>query len=263
MLPGYDGLSATTAAPEYLFYLVGNLYLTYAAVVAAVLAFDAAEEPDVTHPGAFRACGVGLAAVVISGPGMRVLSVGASSAVGTSIPVRVDTIGKIISGLGLLLAAIAICTIGLHTLVLKHRHRTRLRSNYGELYCVMSCLYKYVGPIGLYQRVGRLRLIFEPGPAYVARVGYCRDALWLTSKYVDQTEAALYVGQNGRIPIDAQAFLVWEAAERMVNGEAALGPPFIIAASDDAGEGDSQQLVLLSRALQRIIPGERFAEVSA
>lgn len=263
-LPGYDGLTAAAPMSGYWFYLIGDLYLGYAATVAAVLAFDAAKEPDVTQPGAFRACGVGLAAVVIGAPVVRIPSLVVSLAVGSDIPVKVDTVGKMVVIGGLGLAVLAMCAIGVRTLAFKHQYRTELRSTYPDMHCLAAFLYEYLGPIGLYRRAGRWRLTFALVTTYVERVGYCRDGLWLISKYVDQEEAALYTDQNGVIPIEAQALLVWEAAERMINGERALGPPFTIAApDDDEAEDDNRQLVLLSEALERIIAVERVAEMSA
>jgi hypothetical protein len=74
----------------------------------------------------------------------------------------------------------------------------------------------------------------------------------------------MYVEENGRIPMEVQDRLAWEAADRMMRGEEALGAPFVIAAPDnDTGEAEDRQLVLLSKALERAIETRCVVEMSA
>lgn len=249
----YRAITAATPTTELWFYVVGELYLGSAAVVAALLARQAAGERETTHPWALRTCAVGMVLALFGGPVARLASLTALGLGGVSTPAAVSTGAHLVLFGGVLIVVLGLCWIGISTLTVKHRRRKMLRRNGAILECLAGLLSARFGEARLHPDPGRLGLLLYTPYFYGRRVTECCDGLWQLSRYVDERDAIDQPETGAALSIDVQARLVRQALARFDRGDDPIGAPVPIAGPMDGRDsaGD-RELIALSAALQRI-----------
>lgn len=249
----YRAITAATPTSVLWFYAIGELYLGSAAIVAALLARQAATERATRHPWALRTCAVGMLLALLGGPVARLASLAALGLGGAATPVTVSTGAHLVLFVGMLVVILGLCWIGISTLAVKHRRRGILRRNFAALQYLADLLSTRFGEARLHPAPGMLRLWLYTPYFYGRRVIECRDELWQLSPYVDERDALSQPEDDEPYSIEMQAWLVWHALARFDRGDNLVGVPLTIAGPENERDcaGD-HELIALSKALQRI-----------
>lgn len=230
------------------FYFVGNLYLLYACLRGAWLAWTANSRVPRAVSVSLRlaACGLVINAALVHA--VRLVSSG-SRIVGDRswVPEALDIRSQAALTVGIVVFSLGIAYPGLRTTAIKARLWGQERHRYRALYGLWTALVKAFpaialdGPIGPHRDrlvLRRLRL------RYYRRLIECRDGLMHLSPYLVEPSDV-----DGPYTMDSQASMVNEALRRRYRGDRPTGGVVAIAAPTSADpEDDARQLVRLARA---------------
>ncbi|GLY68762.1 hypothetical protein Atai01_53810 [Amycolatopsis taiwanensis] len=232
------------------FYLVGNAYMVYATLRGGQLAWVAGGQTESRARLSLRVAAAGLLTCCL----------------GTHLPRTITTSGWLLLGRTLLpgtpvwttpLLAIGIGIFfmgvgypGARTAIIKARLWLETRHRYRQLRPLWQALCERFPSIALFPCEKPIREAFHLRHMrlrYYRRVIECRDGLVCLSPYV--TEPI-----NSTIPTERQASLFYDALQRSANG-VPVSSVSTIAAPQTAGmEADTQELLSLSRAIDRHRP---------
>lgn len=230
------------------FYFTGNLYLLYACLRGAWLAWTANSRVPRAVSVSLRiaACGLVINAMFVHA--VRLVS-SASRIVGgrSVVPEAIDVRSQAALTVGIVVFSLGIAYPGLRTTAIKARLWVQDRRRYRALYGLWAALCKALPAIALDGLIGphRDRLVLRRlRLRYYRRLIECRDGLMHLSPYLIEPSDV-----EGPYTMGLQASMVNEALRRRYRGDRPTGGVVAIAAPNSADpEEDARQLVRLARA---------------
>lgn len=230
------------------FYLIGNLYMSYATARGAHLAWSSASQTQSRARLSLRVAAAGLAVNCIGTHTPRVVSTSGRLLFDKDLLPGTATWTTPILAIGIVAFFLGIGYPGVRTGIVKIRIWIEVRHQYRQLRPLWAALCGQFNRIAMFPLVSPLREAIQVRQMrlrYYRRVIECRDGLVCLSPFVaepvDSTETP-----------EQQAELVRDALTRAAVGEDVAMTSVIAAPETPDMESDIQQLLTLSRALRRI-----------
>ncbi|GAB3288968.1 MAB_1171c family putative transporter [Parasphingorhabdus pacifica] len=242
----YEHAGETPAALG--FYLLGNLYMSYATARGAHLAWTTADHTQSRARLSLRVAAAGLAVNCIGTHTPRVVSTSGRLLFDKELLPGTATWTTPILAIGIVAFFLGIGYPGARTGLVKARMWIEVRHHYRQLRPLWAALCGQFSNIALFPPVSPLREAFQVRQMrlrYYRRVIECRDGLVCLSPYVTEPVDSTKTHEQ-------QAALVRDALGRATAREE-VSVTSVIAEPEAAGmEADTQQLLALSRAFGRI-----------
>ncbi|GAB3497098.1 MAB_1171c family putative transporter [Amycolatopsis cihanbeyliensis] len=230
------------------FYLVGNLYMSYATARGSHLSWVAAEHTRSRARLSLRVAAAGLAVNCLGVHLPRVLSTSGRLAFDLDLPPGTATWTPPVMAIGIVAFFLGIGYPGVRTGIVKAHIWFELRRHYRQLRPLWLAVCAAFPNIPLFPPESPLRealRLRQMRLRYYRRVIECRDGLVCLSPYLAEPVDA-------GLPHARQAELVRDALTRSSRGEQ-LAETSVIAAPAAAGmEADTRELLALARAFERL-----------
>ncbi|GAB3680861.1 MAB_1171c family putative transporter [Saccharopolyspora tripterygii] len=230
------------------FYLIGNLYMSYATARGAYLAWTTADHTRSRARLSLRVAAAGLAVNCLGTHTPRVLSTAGRLVSGKDPIPGTATWTTPILAIGIVAFFLGIGYPGVRTGLVKARMWIEVRRHYRQLRPLWAALCAQFDNIALFPQVSPLREALQLRQMrlrYYRRVIECRDGLVCLSPFVAEPV------DSSKTP-EQQAEIVRDALARAAAGEQ-VSVTSVLAAPEAAGmDADSQQLLALSRAFGRL-----------
>lgn len=250
--------SGPASPPLLIFFLVGNVYMGYACVRGANLAWTARSSVRPAVSNSLRIAAAGLMINAIFVHLVRTVSTSSRLAFdGSVVPTLVDDLSQVALTLGIVVFSLGVLYPGARTVVIKSRLWLRDRQRYLALHPLWTRLVRGFPAIALDRPRGRLKEQFtltRMRMRYYRRLIECRDGLLQVSPYMEEPDTT----EDRPYSIAEQAAMVLDALERRNRGELPHGGAVAVAAPATVDmEDDALQLLRLSRAIEQR-EGSRF-----
>lgn len=231
------------------FYLIGNLYMCYATARGAYLAWRTANQAHSRARLSLRVAAAGLTTCCLGTHVPRVVSTSSRLALGTDLLPGTTAWTTPLLTIGIVAFFLGIGYPGVRTGIIKARLWIEARRNYRRLRPLWMAVYRVFPSIALFPPEHPLREALHLQHMrlrYYRRIIECRDGLVCLSPYIaepddtDTTPARL-------------AELVRDVLILHSQGAKPVSAPSVIAAPSTSGmDADTQELLALSHALDRI-----------